>query len=499
MGRSPTPKLRPEAVPFHAPQGVHLALALVIPGTFCGLAAFWLAGEGPNVPQAINLVYAVLVSLWSSWRLRTKQGPWLRIWVWLMLSLACYGAQCALEALPWPHTFAFEGSHLLWFLLGLFQAQLGALWAGQLAARARLFQLTADVPDGRALELAVREYQLDADFSRSNKTVLSLSLIVLMTMAAVLASVSRYGGSLTPVLFVAFFLLCLLAGVLVRTYRREMESMMYGKRWSWGEKAAPLGWSLLLAALAGALSLAFLCIGPWSASFSMPDGNPSPTDTAADNEASVVSTSKGDVRLAVLAALLERILGVQNLLLAAALLVRAAAFAAPWVALVFLVWPLVRWVISGGFETRGLLGRWKGLIAAQWAAFVAALNVWWGRPRVEQHPPMGRPAVERWLRSFFRRAGPKPLMPELVEAFLKVAAWAEPLVTYRRGETTREFLDRLAAALPESAPLLATVRDALDNELFGPGLGAHEKASFHAAVTALTARPPFHDTTPEVS
>ena len=101
MVRSPTRSARPEAAPFHAPQGVHLALAVGLPAAFCGLCAYWLSGTGPSWPQGVNLLYAFFVSLWSSWRLRTKQGPWLRLWLWIALSLCCFAVQGLLEGLPW--------------------------------------------------------------------------------------------------------------------------------------------------------------------------------------------------------------------------------------------------------------------------------------------------------------------------------------------------------------------------------------------------------------
>jgi hypothetical protein len=491
---------RPEPGPFHAPQGVHLALAVGLPTAFSALTAFWAAGVTPNWPQAVNLGYTVLVAFWSSWRLRTKQGPWSRLWLWIMLTLGCYAGQSAFDHLAWPRTFAFEGPHLLWFGLGLFQGQVAALWAGQLAARARLFQLIQGVPDGKPLEAVVREYQLDADFSRTNRSVLTASLALLVVVAAVLASVTQFGQPWwSPALFVGFFVLCLLVGVLVRTYRREMESMVYGRRWTWGEKLVPLAWSAGLAVVAGLAGWALLGVGPWFDRFGLPDSPPSSTDTVTSDQPANTLPTEADPRAAVLAAVLERILGLRNLLMAASLLVQGAVFIAPWVVAALVAWPLVRWVLSGGRDTRGLFRRWLGLIAAQWAAFLRTLREWWGSPRPEPPRALGAAAARRWLSSLLRRAPPKRLLPALVEAFLKLATWAEPVALYRRGETTREFLDRVAAALPEAASHLAGLRDALDRQLFGPGLSAAEQKAFLDGVSSLTARSASHDGPPGVS
>jgi hypothetical protein len=491
----------PEAGPFHAPQGVHLALSVGLPTAFSALAAFWMAGALPNLPQAVNLGYTVLTAFWASWRLRTRQGPWPRLWLWLVLTAGCYAGQSWLEGIPWPRTFALEGPHLLWFCLGLFQGQVAALWAGQLASRARLFQLIEGVPDGKPLEAVIRDYQLDADFSRGNRAVLTASLALLLVLAATLVSMTRYGLPLwSPVLFGAFVGLCLLVGVLVRTYRREMESMVYGRRWTWGEKAAPLGWSLVLAVGAGLAGWAMLGVGPWSTQLTLPEGPPQhPEPPAPALPSPPPMPENHDVWLAVLAALAERLLGLRNLLDAAAVLVRVAAFTAPWVVVAFLVWPLVRWVLSGGRDTRGLLRRWRGLIAAQWADFLSALRQWWGRPRPEPPRPLGASAARLWLRSLFRSPSPRRLVPAMVEAFLGIVAWAEPVAVYRVGETTREFLDRVAAVLPEAAADLTALRDGLDQQLFGPGLSAAEQAAFLKRAADLRSRSAFHDEPPGVS
>ncbi len=491
---------RPEAGPFHAPQGVHLLVAVGLPTVFTVLAAYWITGAGPNLAQAVNLVYTVLAAFWAAWRLRTKQGAWSRVWLWLVLTTGCYAGQSLCEGLPWPRTFAFEGTHLIWFCLGVFQGQIAVLWAGQLASRARLFQLVAGVPDGKALEAVVREYQLDADFSRGNQAVLTASLALLAVLAATLVSMTPFGKPFwSPVLFVGFFVVCLLVAVLVRTYRREMESMVYGRRWTWSEKLAPLAWSLLLIAVAAGAGWALLGVGPWSAQFALPDGPPANQLSPIEKPHAPSANVAGDPTLAVLLALAGRLLGLKNLLAAAAVVVRAAAFAAPWVAAAFLLWPLFRWVLSGGRDTRGLLKRWRGLLAAQWAAFLNALKEWWGVPRPEPPRALGPSAARRWLRSLFRKAGPKRLLPAMVEAFLGIVAWAEPVAVYRRGETTREFLDRVAASLPEAASDLAALRDALDGQLFGPGLSAAEQTEFLRRASALRSRSAVHDGPPGVS
>jgi hypothetical protein len=278
-----------------------------------------------------------------------------------------------------------------------------------------------------------------------------------------------------------------------------MESMIYGRRWTWGEKLVPLVWSSVLAVAAGLAGWALLGLGPWFDHLGLPDGPPPVSDAVPSDQPTADISVQSDPRLAVLAAVLERVLGFRNLQLVFAFVVQSAVFIAPWVVAAFLVWPLLRWVLSGGRDTHGLFRRWLALIAAQWAAFVRALGEWWGSPRSEPPRPLGASAPREWLRSLFRRAPPKRLVPVLIEAFLRLAAWAEPLAVYRQGETTREFLDRVAAALPEAAPQLAAVRDGLERQLFGPGLTAAEQTAFLEDVASLVSRSAFHDSPPGVS
>jgi hypothetical protein len=78
----------------------------------------------------------------------------------------------------------------------------------------------------------------------------------------------------------------------------------------------------------------------------------------------------------------------------------------------------------------------------------------------------------------------------VVEAFLRLVQWAEPVTEYHPGETTREYLDRLAGLVPDHREPLAEVRDLLDQELFGPaGLDGPGRERFLGAVRRLMAGP----------
>ena len=476
----------PDPGPFRAPQGVHLLLAVGIPTVFSLLAVFWTTGQGPGSWALPNAAYTLLLAFWAPWRLRTRQGPFLKFWLWLMLSLLLYG----FLVLFWG------GVAILWFLVGFLQGQLAAFWAGQLASRARLFHLLEGIPEGLPLEERVRDFQLDADFSQTHQTALTTSLVLIGSAAVGLATISRYGtGGLTAGLLAAFLVLCLLIGVLLRTYRREMVALMYGHRFTWADKMAPLGWSLLLAVLAALAAWAAMSLGgPWFNPLlwvKPPSGAlPQPPAEAPLPEVLPLA-SPGDPRLAVLVALLLRIFRFQTLLT----LIDLGIFLAGWTlvgaVIVALIWPLARWFLQGGRQTRGLGKLWWSLLKAQWEAFEKALAQWWAATRVTQTGSRAASAQE-WLRSLYSRPVPgrRQPYPQVVEGFLQLVKWAEPLTIYRPGETTRQFLNRVADLLPEHAVELHRVRDLLDQELFGPrGLNTLERRDFLAGVSALTSIP----------
>lgn len=499
----------PEMGPLRAPQGIHLLLAVGVSAAFWNLAVFWVTGSGPSWPAApLGMVYAVVLGLWAPWRQRTHQGPLLKLWFWVVATLALYGALALIEGRPWPETFGLNSLHMLWFLPGFLQGQLTALWAGQLTSRARLYQLIEGIPQGKALEDRVRDFQLDADFSRSNEATLSASLIVLCVATLAMATFSPFGsGGASTVLAVSFLTACLLIGVLLRTYRREMEALMYGRRFSLAEKLAPLGWSSLLLLAAGLGAWGLLSLGgpwvDWSVLFrgryepiplpEMDERTLRPPETLRPGE---------DYRLAVLLALLEIIFRFRNILALVELLIRSATWLIPFAVVAFLLWPLARWLLSGGRETKGLTRRWWRLLVDQWRSFWAVVAGWWLRPVTTVEGIAEASNTREWLRSLFRRPalGRRVPFPPLVEAFLTLVRWAEPVTVYHRGETTREYLDRLAALVTESAADLILIRDLLDQELFGPrALDQEQRKAFLGTVAALTAAPPSHDSAPGVS
>jgi hypothetical protein len=498
----------PDAAPGLAPQGVHFALSVGLPTAAALVAEWWLSGP-PSWPLApVALVYTAVLALWSPWRLRTRQGPLLKVWFWIVATAALWVALAAAEGLPWPRTLGFEGRHALWFGVAFAQGQLAVLWAGQLASRARLFQLIEGIPEGRALEERVRDFQLDADYSRANHGALTASLIGLSVSAVVLSVVTpARARAVSTGLLVAFLVLCLLVGVLLRTYRREMEALMYGRRLSLADKLQPLGWSALLVAVAALGAWGLLALGgPWlDFSHWLPDRLqvPESTPPLPAPRPPLEAGFEGDYRLLILLTLLSLIFQLRHIGLFLGFVLQLLLWAVPCAVAAFLLWPVVRWVLAGGRETKGLWGRWRRLLQAQWKAFLAAVALWWrGRGEAEGSPlALGTFGARDWLMSLIGRpvAGRRRPYPEVVEAFLTLARWAEPKAVYRRGETTREFLVRLAEALPESAADVRLLGDLLDRELFGLGLDPQEREGFLLLVKTLTAVPLSQDPPPGVS
>jgi hypothetical protein len=478
-----------------------------MPSLFCALAVFWSSGSALAWPQSpLAMVYTVAMALWTPWRMTSHQGPLIKSWLWVMLTLLYYLALALIEGVPWPDTFSLKGSHALWFLAGFVQGQLGVLWAGQLAPRARLFLLIQEIPEGKRLEDRVRDFQLDADFSQTNLRTLSASLVVMGGAAAVSASASFGHRILTAGLLFGFLTVCLLVGVLLRVYRREMQAFMYGRRFTLADKLAPLGWSALLIVLAASASWVLLGRGgplfDWSRWLVRPEVPVSLPPSVAP-EAPPNLWEGGDPRLAVLLALLWRIFRFQNLVFVFSCIGQLLFWLLPWTAAAFLLWPPVRWFLSGRRETRGLGRRWWRLLKAQWWAFWAALMAWWRR--TEPRSPvqtLGVSGVRDWLGSLWKRParGSRRPYPKVVEAFLSLVKWAAPLTVYRGGETTREFFDRLSLLIPEHAPELGRARDLLDQELFAPrGLDSQGRNAFLGLIVSLTSRPPSHESPPRVS
>lgn len=496
----------PDPQPLKAPQGVHLALSVGIPFLFIALCLWWVLGRTPSWPEALGLLYASGLAFWAAWRVRSRQGPLLKLWIWVVATLALWVGQSLVGGQPWTGVFALEGTHGIWFCVAFVQGQLTAVWSGELASRARLFQLIEGFSEGRVLEERVREFQLDADFSRGQQATLSVSLAVMGCLAVGLVAFSpaRHPG-VSVALLAGFLILCLLVGVLLRTYRREMEALMYGRRFTWGDKVAPLGWSFLLAVLAALSAWGLMGLGgPWldlpRLLAGQPVASPPPAPTPPPLPPAV---SSGDDWLVVLLALLGLIFQLKHIGAVFDFLFLLVCWGLPLAALAFLVWPLVRWFLSGGRETRGLLRRWWLLLRAQVLTFLDAWARWWrGTPEGADQPlSLGSAGVRDWVQSLWgRRVRGRRPYPEVVEAFRKLVAWAEPLLVYQKGETTREFLDKLAERLPEHRPDLNLVRDLLDQELFGrPGLDPSQRQRFLALVSALIAAPSSHDPAAGVS
>lgn len=494
----------PDFTSWRAPQGMHLALALTIPGCFGTLVMFWLTGSGPNWPEfPVALGYSLALGIWAPWRRWTHQALSLKVWFWLVLTGGLYALFAWIDGVPWPRTFGPEGRHVFWFSGAFVQGQITAFWTGQLASRARLFLVIEGIPSGHSLEERIRDFQVDADFSRANEAALNTSLAVMSVVVALLAATSPYGfGGLSMVLAGAFFFLCLLTAVLFRVYRREVDALIYGRRLTVTEKLAPLGWSALLACLASLAAWGLVTWGPppidWNQILSLQTVTKPPVPEPKPLKPVWEIPQAGTMKWTVLVALLSQIFGFGRLVALIELVVQLAIWAAPVALVAFLLWPVGRWILSGGRETQGFWSQWKQRIAEQWKAFLA---LWRGLPRTSRPESEGALARE-WIRSLFQRpvAGGRVPYPEVVEAFLAVVRWAEPLAPYQRGQTTHEYLDRLAPLIPERWDLLVEIRDQVDEELFGAqGLAPSARRRLKVQVAQLIASPAIQDRDPGVS
>jgi len=247
-------------------------------------------------------------------------------------------------------------------------------------------------------------------------------------------------------------------------------------------------------AAAGAWALLSLG-GPWL-DFSALVRNPGPLpvpDVPATPVTPPGAGETGDPRLMVLLTLLALIFRLQRIGQVVTMAIQVAVWCLPWAALAFLLWPVIRWVLGGGRETRGLLRRWRRLLRAQVAAFFRALRVWWeGAPPGPAGTVVRGTGARDWLEAVLGRPARRHPYPAVIDAFLSIVRWAEPILAYRQGETTREFLDRLAAAVPARASELALLRDGLDQELFGPrGLDHAQREQFLELAARVTS--PSHD------
>jgi len=412
-----------------------------------------------------------------------------------------YGGLALVDSRPWPQTFAFEGDHVFWFCSVVVPGQLSAFWSSHLASRARLFQLIEGLPSGPLLEQRIHDFQLDANFSNANEAALQWSTGILVVLAAAAVVLSPL-GKFAVFWGAGFFCLAFFISALLRLYRREMESFVYGRRLSVGEKLSPLGATLLILLLSVLGAALLLPLGgpwvDWNLVFQGHPGLTKPVTPPVHHSFTplVDRLHPADYFGAVVLALLQILLGFRRLVTVLAFVLSTAPYLLLAAAALFVLWPLAHWILTGGRQTQGLFRHWWVLMKAQLRAFLALLGRWRRTPPEAQGERISTTSPLAWLRSWFRRpagGGRKPYAP-VVEAFLSLVRWAEPLTAYRQGETFREFLDRLGALLPEHAAALGRLRDQLDQELFGPRpLDAEERRSFLAEAQKLLLTKPSPD------
>ena len=419
-----------EFEPFHAPQGLHHALAVGMPAWALGLVV-WLAWQAwPWPVLLVGLVHSLLQSFWAQWKANTHRDPLLRFWLWLALHGALVGVLLLVDGNLW----------WAWALGLTVQGQLTVLWQRALVGRARLFRQLEGVPDGPALEARVHDFHVDADFSQNDRRDLLASLgILVVLVVAVAANLPRGQTPVGMALVGAFVLAALVVASLTGIWRREVEALVYGRRLTWTEKLRPLLWSGGLVALSGALAWVAVVLVPvlvdWQ---SLLVGRlPVPLETPPlppPPPYQALPMPDGDVVPALILAFVSRLLHVERLLQLVDLSVQALTVGVPVAILLWLVWPLFGLLGHDNPRSPGRFRRWWALLKAQWRAFLKALATLRTR---ELFPGEGEAldsGAQRWLRSLVPagRKGRFQRWPPMIAAFVRVLRWAEPTLPGRR-------------------------------------------------------------------
>jgi hypothetical protein len=474
-----------EIEPFHAPQGLHLALSVLLPAAGAGLLGYLAFAPWPWAVWLVGLGLGVCLGFWAQWRVFTRQDPLVRFWLWLSLQVV---AMLVLWATAGPWWWG-------WGLAVAVQGHLTVMFQTELAPRARLFYKLEGYADGPGLEARVHEFQLDADFSVANRrTIVSLLGSLAAVVAAVAAALPRGHTGWGIAAVVVFLATCLGFAALTGLWRREMESLMYGRRLPVGDLLRPLTAVAALAAVAGLLAWALVAFVPplvnWNA---LLEGKPRvalqepppPAVYPLDFE----SGPNGDPFPALIVQFWLRVLHTERLVRLVDLAFQVGAVAVPLGLLWWALRPVFRLLGPDRERRPGLWKRWWRLLRLQLRHFWRRLLAL-GRTLAAESSParaLAPGGSTRWLAQFTGKArGARGRYPELVEAFVSLLDWAEPEVVYRTGETTGVWCSRVAEAFPLHATSLAEVSGLLERDLFSDRpLNKAQRLHFLAAVRAI--------------
>ncbi|MEI8093479.1 MAG: DUF4129 domain-containing protein [Spirochaetales bacterium] len=476
---------RSELQPFHAPQGLHLVLAVGLPWLATALLTWEAFSPWPWGLCVLALAHGLALGFWAPWSLFSRQNPLVKFWLWL-----------GLQVLTGAFLFLFGGEFWWgWGLLLFVQGQLTVILQNQLTPRARLYFKLEGIADGPALEARVHDFQLDADFSAGNRHELLGHLAALgVVVVAVSSSLPRGMTSLGTLLAAGFVVLLLVVAAMTGGWRREMGALVYGRRFTWAEKARSLALAVgLLAVCALGAWLLVSTVGTlvdWRKLLSgaphipVPEAPQYPIQPVLPPEA-----SEGPSFSALVIAFWYRVLHVDRLVLLVGVGLQVLAVALPLGLLLWALWPLFRLLGPDRPRTPGLLRLWWKLLLLQWKEFWHRLWVLPGElaPSADREllPLQG---VDAWLASLVRSQKGKrlPLYPELLAAFVRLLEWARPEVEYQLGETTTAWARRVAAVFPLQAAEVLRVSELLEVELFSSRrLDAGGRREFLAAVNSV--------------
>ena len=484
MSGSDTPETS-ELQPFHAPQGLHLLLAVGLPLAATALLTWEAFTPWPWFLCLVALVHGLEMGFWAPWSVFSRRNPLVKFWFWFGLQLVTALALLALGGEYWWG----------WGLALFVQGQLTVILQNQMAPRARLFYKLEGVPDGPALEARVHDFQLDADFSAGNRQTLLGQLAVLgAAVVAVSAGTPRGQTWLGCGLAGGYVALLLVVAALTGVWRREMEALVYGRRFTWLEKVRAV--ALAAGLLAVCLVLATLLVNAvaplvdWKKLLAGAPHIPVPDPPPLPNRPDLVpELTSGPSFAAAVVKFWYLVLHVERLVTLVSVGLQVVAVALPLGLLLWALWPLLGLLGPDRPRTKGLFRLWWTLFLLQWKEFWRRLQslsgaLASGNPR-EQLPLTG---VDAWLASLIRGRGGKrrPLYPELVAAFVELLEWARPEVEYQTGETTSAWASRVAAAFPAQAAGVLLVSSLLEVDLFSPRrLNADQRRAFLAAVKSV--------------
>ncbi len=474
---------------FRAPHGVHHLLAAGFPLFHALILWKLLTGSFPSL--AVTLLWAVFlvsVSLWTALARYLHGAFWKKLW---RLAILVAGLGVGLTVTdPYTLWWAPHAPHLLSLLFALLAGALAIFWQRHLTPRARLFQHLHGLSSGPALALRMRDFQTEADFSQQDERALLVSTLSMSGLTLILTQLAGQLGLGALTVLVGLGLLPVL-----RIFRREVQDLVWGYRWSLSQKLRTLGTSWGLLAGAGAVALFTLPEHGVTLAVSstaeqvpnLPATTPPPTPSPLPHqEFSAPALEPWQLLLFIgVLTLLRYFASVAQALL---MLFSVLLSLIPLAAVVFLLWPLVE-ILQGKAQEEPWLFYWRRRLSQQLLRFWRTLLR--RKPTFSNSAPWQQKAEARTLAQTWARNGQKRRYSQLAEAFLRLVYWAQKesqgtSFAYQPSETTHAYLSRLAKSWPNFAEPLNLISQAIDQELYAPTpLSSHEWKRFLANVQSV--------------